>query len=123
QARALRFLRTCRLEQLVRIGERRVGQQQIRIRDEVRELRVEARARLGTRQAGVRKLERRVGFQGRLVLRDGPVPELARFERDRARLGELDLVEANAFLGQQQTVARGLRARANRERRGEVLDR
>jgi hypothetical protein len=116
-------LRARRFEQAPGICEQRIREQQIGIVEEMHELRVEACARFRALEPFLRKRKRRVRLERRAVLCDRPIPDLACLERERARLGKLDLVHALALLGLQQAVAGSFRAGAQRERRREVLGR
>src|SRR5690606_39754206 len=102
-------------EQPLGVAKHIVAEQQARVVDQIRELRVEVRPRPRALEPCVRERERGVGRERILVLRDRLLPQLAALERERACLGQSDLVELRALLGLEQTVARLGGLRAHRE--------
>src|SRR5688572_20688685 len=104
EARPLLRFGAGRPEQRARVREHGVAEEQRRVVDEIRQLRVEARSRLRSFEPRLREQQRAIAGEHRIVQLDRLAPELAPLERERARLGQRDLIELRGFLGLHEPV-------------------
>ncbi len=115
-ARAARLFRGRRVEQLTRIRQYGVGEQQRGIVDEVRKLRVEPGPSFRALEPRLREEQRFVGREHRAIQGDRLLPQLAPLESEAARFSERDLLQLRALLGLRKPFLCFPRTRAGGER-------